>query len=423
MQEAFLHHLWKYQLIHQQHLSTTEGEIVEIISPGIHNKHAGPDFLNAKIKLGQTIWAGNVEIHQCSSEWEKHGHHQDKAYNNVILQAVYRNDKTVRRANGELLPTLLLSFDEKLLHTYESLQKNEKWIPCQDEITSVNPLAIAHWLERISIERLVSKTKTIETAFKQNNKNWEETFYQKTARSFGLKINTDPFEMLARSIPYKILIRHNNSLFQLEALLFGQAGFLNDNTIMDEYYASLQKEYRFLRHKYKLQPIEVHLWKFLRLRPVNFPTIRIAQLAALFHHSSALFSEIIHLNHSKDIFHYFNVSPSTFWHNHYTFRKDSPEKQKKTGKAFINTLIINTIVPFVFYYGEYKKIRQYKDNAIQIIESLPPENNVIIRNWHKLGIKANNAFNSQALIELKNRYCDKKKCLDCEIGGQIIRLT
>ncbi|RLD64419.1 MAG: DUF2851 domain-containing protein [Bacteroidetes bacterium] len=419
MNEAFLQHIWKYHLFDKTELIASTGEKIEIINVGQKNIDAGPDFFNAKVKINNTVWAGNVEVHINSSDWLKHSHNTDKAYDNVILHVVYNNDMQITRTNGEAIPTIELKFDKRIFDKYQDLIKNEQWVSCEDEINNVDGFIIDFWLNSLLIERLESKSEYILNNLYKNNNNWEETFYQQLAKNFGTKINQFPFEQLTKSLPLIYLAKHKNSLLQIEALLFGQAGFLEIN-IDDDYYNSLKKEYLFLKDKFKLKSIEKHLWKFLRLRPGNFPTIRIAQFAALIYKSSSLFSKIIETDDLIEIKKHFSVSASEYWDTHYIFGKTTKKRKKRTGQIFINSLIINTIVPFLFVYSKSKDNEKYKIRALKFLEQLPAEKNSIISNWKLLKMPVPNAFYSQALIQLKNEYCNKKKCLYCQIGNRII---
>lgn len=420
MKEEFLHYIWKYQLFSNSELKTTNSKAVEIINPGMHNHDAGPDFFNAKIKIDKTIWAGNVEIHVNSSDWYKHNHQNDGAYNNVVLQVVYTHDKDVKRSNGEIIPTVELRFDKKLLENYESLIRKETWIPCEQDLKKVDSFTIQNWIDKLGVERLEDKSESIHQLLAQTNNSWEEAFYIQLARNFGFKLNADPFEQLTKSLPLSYLAKHKDNLFQIESLLFGQAGFLDENA-GDEYFQKLKQEYQYLKKKFKLKGIEKHLWKFLRSRPGNFATIRIAQFAKLIHGSSALFSKVLQTENAKDFYKLFQVKPSDYWEYHYQFNKESVKKSKAMGKSAIDVLLINTVIPFLFVYGKAKGLTDLQDRAIEFLEAIKPEKNSIITKWSNLGIKARSAFETQALIQLKNKYCNHKKCLNCQIGNSLIR--
>lgn len=420
MKEEFLQYLWKYKLYNSAELKTTDKKSVKVITQGTHNMDSGPDFFNAKIKIDDTTWAGNVEIHVKSSDWYAHNHHKDKAYDNVILQLVYDHDQEITRTDGQPIPTMEMQFEPKLLRNYQELISNEKWIPCQEDLYKVDSFIVQQWLQKLTIERLEEKSIQIERLLVQTNNSWEEAFYIQMARNFGFKLNSDPFEQLAKSLPLSYLAKHKDNLLQLEALLFGQAGFLEDEA-GDEYYKSLKEEYEYLRHKFKLKPIKKHLWKFLRSRPGNFATVRIAQFAQLVYSSSALFSKILETEKLKDFYGLFQIRPSNYWENHYQFNKESVKKPKSLGKSAVDIILINTVVPFLFVYGRTKGLEDMKEKSIHLLEEIKPEKNAVISKWNDLSIKAASAFDTQALIQLKNRYCNHKKCLNCQIGNYLIK--
>jgi hypothetical protein len=421
MTEELLHYIWKYKLLEPQ-LKLVTGEDCQIIETGLHNKHSGPDFFNARIKIGDTLWAGNVEIHVNASDWHNHGHQNDHAYDNIILHVVYNNDRVIRRNKNESLPTLEIKnrFDEKLIKRYEEIMNHLGWIPCEKLISDVKRFTLNNWLDRLMIERLEIKAAVIENRLAQNNQNWEETLYQMVCRNFGFKVNAEPFEILARSVPYNILKKHRDNLFQIESILFGQAGFLSTK-YRHEYPIRLLKEYSFLREKYSLAPMEKHLWRFMRLRPSNFPTIRIAQLSVLLSGTSHLFSKIIESESINEFVSYFDICASEYWDTHYNFGKSSTKKNKKLGKSAVFLILVNTVIPFLFLYGRSRNNQMMIDRALKLLDQLPGESNVITRKWKELGIGSQSAFTSQALIELYNLYCSPKKCLDCAVGNELLR--
>jgi hypothetical protein len=399
------------------------GDIIEIINSGIHNTDSGPDFFNAQLKIGKTTWAGNIEIHLKSSDWIKHKHQLDKVYDNVILHVVYQNDKPIYDTNGSLIPTLELKglIDDKLWLRYENLIKSKDWIPCGKQIKKVDNFIILTWLNRLAIERLERKSDEIKETLKNNKNNFEETFYQYLFKYFGLGVNALPFELLAKNTPLKIIEKHN-SILLIEALFYGQAGFLEKN-IKSEYYQTIKKEYHFLKTKFNLKPIDNSLWKLLRLRPSNFPTIRISQLANLLCNNSRLFSKIIEAKTAKEVQKYFNINASKYWNNHYQFGNESKTSNiKNLGINTINSIIINVIIPFTFVYGKVKSDEKLIDKSLAMLGNITSESNSIINNWKEIGFKSENAMHSQSLIELKKNYCSKKKCLNCSIGNHILRL-
>jgi len=420
MNEQILYFVWKYKLYNQKELQTESGEKIEILSLGIQNFDAGADFINAKIKIANVIWAGNIEIHLRSSDWYAHKHHENPAYNNVILHIVYEYDKDIFNRKNEKIPTLVLKPDDVLLKKYQKLVGKDDILSCKDDLNLIDGFKLKMWLNNVLFERLNEKTSIIKDKLQRNKNNWEETFYQIVARNFGFKLNAEPFERLAMSLPLKFLAKHHDNLLQIEALLFGQAGFLNEEN-NNEYYLQLKREYTHLSKKFSLKPIEKHNWKFLRTRPVNFPTIRIAQFAKLIHRSAGLFSKIIDAKDIDSIKNLFKADVSDFWKNHYTFDKSSKEKEKTLGETSVDNILINTIIPFLFLYGEAKDNQVLKDRAINFLEKIKQENNKITRLWKDAGIKIPNAFFSQAIIQQTNNYCKKGKCLDCGIGAEILK--
>lgn len=423
MREDFLHFIWKFRL-YTKELYTTDGEELIVIHPGQHNDDAGPDFTNAQIRLGKTLWAGNTEIHVKSSEWYVHGHHTDNAYSNIILHVVYEHDRSVYDRNGREVPTLELKgkFSESIFQKYFYYLNNKNWIPCEKDLHYLSIEKVNIWLNSLLIGRMERKAANLRSLLEHNKNNFEETFYQVLAGNFGFKINEQPFRMLAAVLPLQILGRHKNSLMQIEALLFGSAGLLNAD-FQDEYPRALKKEFEFLRNKYQLVPVQGHLWKFMRLRPPNFPTIRIAQFAALVHKSQRLFMKIIETDGIEGLIELFDVEASSYWDNHFVFDKPSEGSTKKLGKEAIQNLLLNTVVQMLFLYSLVKADERYQEKAVEFLMQIEPESNSIIKGWKAVGIDAKNAFESQALIELKNNYCNQKKCLHCSIGLDLLKMN
>ncbi len=421
MNEDFLHHLWKLKLFNFPELETCDGESIEIIKTGQYNTDAGPDFFNAQVKIGNTLWAGNVEIHLKSSDWKNHAHEKDQAYDSVILHVVYENDEVIVRRNGSIIPSLELKrkFDENLWKNYKELCLSKRWIPCEHRISEVDKFVIDNWLDRMLTERLERKTESVFSSLESNGNNWEETFYHHLAKNFGFKINAIPFEVLARSLPLSFLAKHKDHVNQLEAMLFGQAGML-ERKFIDDYPNELKREYLFLKNKFKLESINEHQWKFLRLRPVNFPTVRISQFTQLVHQSSHLFSRILECESLEDLSDYFNVKVSDYWKTHFVFDKTSAPTEKHFGKKSFQNIVINTIVPFLFAYGKNRSNEIYQQRALRFLEQLPFEKNSVINGWVRVGVVPVSAYRSQALLQLKSEYCELKKCLTCGIGNKII---
>ncbi len=422
MTEEFLWYLWKFRLFDNSDLKTTDGDSIQIIKPGQHNTDSGPDFFNARIKIQRTEWAGNVEMHTCASDWHKHKHTTDKAYDNIILHVVHDADLKLHRKNGELIPTLELKdrIPENIYGKYVQIRSGKDWIPCDKQISSIDKFILNNWLDRLLVERLERKSNAIIDSLKQNTNNWEETFYQILARNFGQKINSDPFELLAKQLPFSVLAKHKNSLMQIESLLFGVAGLL-EKEFNDDYATNLQKEFRFLEKKFKLVPIDASLWKFMRLHPPNFPTLRISQFANLIFKSFHLFSKILEANNLKQLINLLETETSEYWQTHYRFDSFSPMKKKKLGEDAVKIIIINTIAPFLFIYGKEKGEEKFCDNALSILKKLEPEKNSIIAKWNSIGIPARNSYETQALLQMKNEYCSKKRCLECSVGNALLK--
>lgn len=418
MNEELLYYIWQHRLYTNNALVSEEGESIEVVNPGQRNHDAGPDFTNARIRIGDTLWAGNVEIHQKSSDWLHHKHQYDPSFGNIILHVVYEHDKD--GVTGA--PTLQLKglIQETLLNRYHYLLNNSQWIPCEKMLPDVDEMTFTLCQERMVIERLEQKTHAIEALLKRNVGSWEETMYQLTARGFGLKVNREPFELMACSLPLNIIAKQKQDLKCIEALLFGQAGMLNDEP-KDEYMASLQREYRYQQHKHQLRPTQGHSWKFMRLRPPSFPTVRLAQFAMLLHRSVHLFSKVLETNGLNEVEELFKVGTSEYWDTHYTFGKESAHRVKELGTETLHLLVINTIAPILFTYARHKGDENLQDRALQWLEQIKAEQNEIVKNWASLGRKANSAYQSQALIQLKNEHCDHKKCLSCSIGNSLLR--
>ncbi len=420
--EEFLYFIWENRLFLKEKLKTTDDESIEVIHTGRRNFHSGPDFFNAKIKIGETLWAGNIEIHINASDWKKHNHSEDKAYENVILHVVQQADRQILRENGTKIATLEMKWAEQLSRNYQQLLDAKTWIACEEQFHLINPTMLRLGFHRLMIERLEEKTGEVLEILEKNRQNWNETFYQLLAKMFGFKVNAVPFELLAKAVPMNILGKHKNSLHQLEAMLFGSSGLLSEELFGDSYFTALRDEFAFLQKKYNLNIVEPHLWKHMRMRPGNFPEIRISQFAALVHRSSGLFSKILNAESVEDIQNLFNVKASEYWNSHYRFNKSSAKiYPKKLGESAINILIINVVVPFLFVYGENQNQRHLKDRALDFLEKLPSENNSIIEKWKKLGVEPKSAFDSQALLQLKTKHCAQKKCLKCPVGIKLVK--
>jgi len=424
MKEEFLHYLWKYSLYEQDSLVDNDGNGIAVMNPGEYNRDSGPDFFNARIYIAGTEWAGNVEIHTKSSHFNTHGHNSDHAFDNVILHVVAENDKRVFNSRGEELLTVEIRFDQALYEKYSDLVNNPCIIACQNEIGNSDRFHLRHWLHSLLIERLQAKADAVMKIFAETGNDWDETFYRTLSRYFGFRVNTEPFEMLATSLPFKIIRRHSDSRFQIEALLFGTAGMLEEGLFKDalseRYYKDLLKEYKILSSKYSLQPIHGWLWKFCRLRPVNFPTVRISQLAALLSTAGGLFSKTLEADNIRQLKDLFGVSASSYWYDHYVFGKKSISVSKNTGTQAIDLFLINAVIPLVFIYGRFHDNHEVCERALSFLEEIGPESNSLTRDWKSAGVEVESAFYTQALLQLTDEYCRKRRCLDCRIGCRII---
>lgn len=421
MKEEFLHYIWKTQALFPANLKTEDGQSLEIVFPGEHNHDSGPDFFNAKIKIDGMLWSGNVEIHIRASDWMKHGHQNDEAYNNVILHVVLESDVPVKSHAGEYLPTLILGdfIDKSVYQQYAQLQDSKEEIGCAQRIREVPSIMITNWLSRLVAERLERRISEMMIELEQNGNDWEETFYRHLARQMGMKINAEPFQWLATQLPFKILARQRDNLLQTEALLFGQSG-LTPEWAEDAYSQSLIREYAHLKLKYTLQPMPAHQWKFMRMRPNNFPTLRIAQLAALIFRHPQLFRTCMETSEISELKAVLNVSASDYWKEHYRFGQLSKPSNKPLGAQAIDTILINTIAPFKFLYGRMRGDEQLEQEAISMLEAIDSESNKIMREWLGVGIKATSSAESQALLELKKNYCQRRNCLSCHIGNYLL---
>lgn len=421
--EEILHFIWKFKHFKMLNLKTIDGFDVSILSLGIHNLDAGPDFSEAKVKIGDTLWAGNVEIHIKSSDWLKHQHQNNKAYDNVILHVVWEYDAIIYRTDGTIIPTVVLKdiVEQKVIDNYLILKENINWIPCQNHLNAIDQLLKQQCLDRMMMERLAQKAADINTVYSKNKNSWEDTFYIILARSFGFKVNSLPFELLAKQLPQLLFAKYKNNPVYIEALIFGVAGFLNQK-FEEDYPLQLQKEYQFLKIKHQLTDLDLSLWKFSKTRPDNFPSVRLGQLAALIIKSQHLFSKIIDVEESKDYTKFFEDLPvNIYWQNHYQFNKYLAQTRSVSiGKESVNSILINTIAPLLFFYGKETGQKIFIERAVDLLESLKPENNAIIKKFSEIGFNFTNAFDTQALIHLKKMYCDQKKCLNCTLGVNLL---
>ncbi|MEM9391309.1 MAG: DUF2851 family protein [Bacteroidota bacterium] len=423
MQEAFIHFVWKHQYFNKGALTTTEGLAANVLKPGSYNTDAGPDFKEAKVIIDGLEWRGSIEIHHRSSDWVVHGHTKDKAYNNVILHVVWLHDKAVKRSDGTEIPTLEIAnrVEPALINSYKGLM-NSLWpIPCVDQLAGVEGVVFSSMIDKIAVERLDEKASLATDVFYSIANDWENTAFRLLAKNFGFKTNAEQFQRLAELVPAKLLKKHSDNITQLEALLFGQAGFL-DSRPQDEYQAGLQAEHQFLKYKYDLpEPMSEFQWKFMRLRPANFPTLRIAQLAGVMQHQQGLFSRVKEIKNENDLKALFGSYTSDYWCKHYRFGKEAKGKVSEMGLSSIQNIGINTVAPLLAAYGKLHDQQQYMNQSIELLQSLRSESNRITKLWHGLGIKSASSFESQGLIQLYNNYCSKKQCLRCNVGVKLLQ--
>lgn len=417
MTERLLQYIWQFQHFNAKGLLTEEGESLQVIHPGTLNTNQGPDFTDAKIKIDNTVWAGSIELHINTSDWRSHKHSADKNYRNVVLHVVWNADIDLELP----FPTLVLQdkVPKMLLQKYKELMNADSFIPCEKSIRSVNELTWQSWKERLLVERLEAKTKQVFGYLDRNNNHWEETLWWLMAKNFGIKLNSVAFEKIAQSISINILAKHKEQIHQLEALLFGQAGLLYSN-FTEDYPKLLQREYRLLKNKYNLKKIEGSLI-FLRMRPLNFPTIRLAQLAMLVHESLHLFSKLKESRELKEVRSLLQLTANDYWNYHYVFDEPTAFKKKKLGNQMLDNILINTVIPVLFAYGHYHHENIFKDKALKWLEEIRAEKNAITKGFTLLHVANKTGFDSQSLIQLKNEYCNKKRCLDCTVGNLLLR--
>ncbi|MFY0631520.1 MAG: DUF2851 family protein [Flavobacteriaceae bacterium] len=422
MKEEFLHYLWKNKLYDSLKLRAINDFPIVVLNSGIHNQNTGPDFLNSKIEIAHQVWFGNVEIHLKSSDWYAHRHETDENYDAVILHVVWEHDEDVYMKNNMPIPTLELKqyVDQKLLEKYNQLdQQSLRWIPCEKEINAIDSFLFNNWLERLFIERLERKSILINELLRESKNDWEYVMFCLLAKNFGLKVNGDAFLDLAKSISYSVIRKEQSSFDVLSALFFGQAGFLSES-IEEPYHAHLKKEYDYLRRKYELVSYLKNSFQFFRMRPSNFPTVRIAQLAALYSKYQSVFSEVTKVKAINEFYQLFKIEVSGFWNTHYNFTKESKRNKKGFTKSFLDLLFINTIIPLQFSYQKTMNTLN-EESLFEMMKAVKSEKNSIISKFSELKVTAKNAFESQALLELKNNYCASKRCLECAIGNQLLK--
>jgi|SRR5690554_781657 len=421
MREDFLHYVWKFQKFRKTTFSTTDGETLHIRIPGSHNHHAGPDFFNAQLELNNQLWAGNVEIHIKSSDWYAHGHEKDTAYDNVILHVVWEHDAEVFRKDGSTIPTFVVKdfIAAETVGQYQNLfSKQKKWINCENELAEIDSFIVDNWLERLYFERLERKEVLLHRELQASQNHWEALLFRLLCKNFGLKVNGDSFFSIAQSIPFQVVRKCSHNSEELEALLLGQAGLL-DREIEDGYFLELKAKYAYLKHKFALDNRSVIAPKYFRLRPPNFPTIRLSQLAVLYNKHQQLFAQIISLKKLSEYYQFFDLSTNDYWTNHYNFGVVSGKRKKKLTRKFIDLLIINTVLPIKFSYARQQG-QDVLDAVMKIASEMASEENSIVKKFNAIRTMASNSLQSQALLELKNEYCDKNKCLQCAVGHTIV---
>ena len=428
--EQLLHYCWKHRMWPASGLMTTDGRPVEVLDPGLHNHNAGPDFFNAKVKIGGTLWVGNVEIHDRASHWYQHGHDHDSNYDNVVLHVVGDADRDVQTSQGLYVPQTCLTVPRAVQENYEELLRTDSYPPCYRIIPTLTPLTIHAWTAALQTERLEQKTVAIQQRAQQANGSWEDALFTTLARNYGFGINGDAFEEWARHIPLAAVGKHRDDLFQIEAIFLGQAGLLDlpavperyqQSALNEGYFAKLRNEYQYLAHKFGMQPMDYKRWRFLRLRPQNFPHIRISQLANLYYQRKAGLSQLIECRDTASLADMLSTQVTPYWETHYTFGSESIRNAKHLSPFSINLLIINTCVPLLFAYGRHTLREELCDRAFDLLEQLKAENNHIIRMWRECGLEVKSAGDSQALIQLKKEYCDRRDCLRCRIGYEYLR--
>ncbi|MFV8375219.1 DUF2851 family protein [Flavobacterium sp. LB1P71] len=421
MKEDFLHYLWKFKKFDTLNLKTFNNEEVTIINVGQYLELAGPDFFNAQITIGDQKWAGNVEIHLKSSDWYVHHHEKDAGYENVILHVVWEHDTGVFRSNNTEIPVLELKnyVEKETVENYQSLMAPKSWIFCEKQLRGIDEFAFKNWQERLFFERLERKSQPIIHLLEQTNQDWEAVLFCLLAKNFGLNTNGEIFLKIAQSIPFSIIRKESFEVENLEALIFGASGLL-DAEKEDNYFKDLKFRYFYLLHKYQIEKSCIEPVQFFKHRPDNFPTIRLSQLANLYHSQQNLFSKICTLNSLKDIYEVFQVSASEYWLNHYQFDKESPKKKKPLSKSFVDLIVINTIIPLQFAFTKNQG-KEISEDLICLLNEVAPEKNAIMDKFSSFGIQPKTAFETQSLLQLKNEYCNKSKCLECSVGMELLK--
>ena len=420
--EKLLQYIWQHKLWLSEDMVTNDGRRVRVIDTGLLNTDAGPDFFNAKVEIDGHLWAGNVEIHTRASDWHRHHHDEDQAYDNVILHVVEKDDAPVYRTDGELIPQVVLQVSPRFNESYDRLVNAQVELPCAARLKEVPALTITEWIEALAFERLHSKVDRVQELYDRYHGSWEDICYVMLARTLGFGINNDAFERLARVTPLRLLHKHNDSILQVEALLFGQAGLLNGAHRDETYCQQLMREYTFLANKFSLRPIEGTAWRLFRSRPQNFPYRRIALLAQFVQGGFNLMNDILHANDTQTLRQLFDIELSGYWTTHYSFGKPSPNAGRALSHNSIDIVLINTVAPLYYAYGELTDDYAMTDRAVALLEDLRPEQNSIVASFQRAGIKCDNALTSQALIQLRRNYCEARKCIYCRLGHRLLAI-
>ena len=418
--EQLLHYVWKYKLYQPQQLFTTTGNPIEVLDPGIPNSDSGADFFNAKLRIGDILWAGSIEIHDKASDWHRHKHDTNPAYDTVVLHVIAQNDMEVKRTDGTAIPQAILPVPEQVRENINWLLRRDLPVPCLLGIQGIPTVYIHAWMDALLSERLERKTSDVLRLLEWTENDWNEVFYISLTRSFGFGINNDAFEQLARSLSFRCIQKQRGCQTQVEALFFGQAGMLAEEKSC-HYYRLLQREYNFLARKYDLKPPKSNLFKNLRVRPSGRPHLKIAQLAAIWVKYDTLFSSVLEAGTPGEIKRMFRIEPSEYWKTHYNFDSAPVEKDTQISDSSISILLINTVIPIFMAYSQVKNIPEYSMKALRLLEAIAPERNSITALFERAGIVCRNAADSQSLIQLKREYCEKKKCLYCRIGFRLLK--
>ena len=430
--ERLLHYIWQHHIYPLKQLKTTDGVRLEVVNPGLHNEHSGSDFFNAQIRLGEEMWEGNVEIHTASSDWYKHGHHEDTAYDNVILHVVERADVEVQTSNGRKVPQLVLSVPSYIEDQYNELLREEQHPPCHQIVAEIPRVKLRGWLDALFVERLEAKTVRINNLVERLGGDWEKAMFVTLARSMGFGVNGDVFEEWSAAFPLSAASKHRDNLFQLEAMFLGTAGLLQDEmlplvhrreALQDDYYHMLQSEYRYLSHKFSLSSIDGSRWRFLRLRPQNFPYIRLSQLVTMFGSNRCSLSSLMEAATLGQLREALLSEATDYWQTHYVFGVESAPSAKSLSQHSIDTIIINCVVPMLFAWGTHRESEVHRERALSLLLEIKAEKNHIISNWAEADLQSENAADSQALIQLHTQYCQRKDCLRCVFGMEFFNRT